>query len=73
MSHLTEQFDYEGDPQDVHIDFSQAHVWDHSGVVAIAKVVLKYQQHHKQVEILGLNEESKQIVERIGLAAPSGH
>jgi len=54
------------------IDFANSHVWDHSAVNAIAKVILKYQQLDK-VTIIGLNEESELLVERIGLYAPIGH
>jgi sulfate permease, SulP family len=73
MSHFVERFDAKEDPERIVIDFSQSHVWDHSAVTAIAKVIYKYQQLGKQVSITGLNEESKLLVERIGLAAPSGH
>lgn len=73
MSHFGELFDAANDPDHVVIDFSASHVWDHSAVAAIAKVVLKYQQQNKKVDIIGLNEESQKIVDRIGLAAPSGH
>ncbi|MFC6227621.1 SulP family inorganic anion transporter [Paenibacillus allorhizosphaerae] len=73
MSHFVDLFAYRNDPQAVIIDFSASHVWDHSAVTAIAKVLLKYQQIDKKVTIIGLNEESKKLIEQVGLAAPSGH
>lgn len=73
MAHFTDLFDYQGDPDQIVIDFTDSHVWDHSGVTAIAKVVNRYRSLGKQVAISGLDEESKQLVNRIGLAAPSGH
>ncbi|MDU2241800.1 MAG: SulP family inorganic anion transporter [Paenibacillus sp.] len=73
MDHFVEQFNYDKDPQTVTIDFSHTHVWDQSAVNGIAKVIAKYQELDKKVEILGLNEESLKIVERVGLSAPSGH
>lgn len=73
MTHFVEQFSFQDDPDQVIIDFSRSHVWDHSAVAAISKVVLKYRQMDKFVVITGLNEESKMIVERIGISAPSGH
>lgn len=73
MNHFGELFDVTNDPDKIVIDFTASHVWDHSAVTAIAKIVLKYQQNHKIVEIIGLNEESKKIIDRIGLAVPSGH
>lgn len=73
MSHFGELFDAAHDPNHIIIDFTASHVWDHSAVTAIAKVVLKYQEQDKMVEIIGLNEDSQKIVERIGLAVPTGH
>lgn len=71
MAHFVDLFDYNGDPDTVEIDFSAAHVWDHSAVTAIAKAVLKYQSLGKNVKIVGLNAESKLLIEQIGLTAPS--
>ncbi|AWP25263.1 MULTISPECIES: SulP family inorganic anion transporter [Paenibacillus] len=73
MNHFVDQFDYSDDPSQVIIDFSNTHVWDQSAVNGIAKVIAKYQEFNKEVKILGLNEESSKIVERVGLAAPTGH
>lgn len=73
MSHFGELFNVSEDPKRIIIDFTGSHIWDHSAVAAIAKIVLKYQQQHKEVEIIGLNDESQKIVDRIGLSAPSGH
>lgn len=73
MSHFVDLFDYRNDPHSVMIDFNSSHVWDHSAVTAIAKTVLKYEQNHKNVTIIGLNEESKKLIEQVGLAAPSRH
>jgi SulP family sulfate permease len=72
-SDFASQFRYNDDPEIVIINFASSHVWDHSAVNAIAKVILKYQQLDKKVTIIGLNEESEMLVERIGLYAPSGH
>jgi SulP family sulfate permease len=73
MAHFIDLFDYRNDPETIIIDFSSSHVWDHSAVTAIAKAISKYQQIGKKVTIVGLNEESKRLVEQVGLAAPSGH
>ncbi|WP_218095163.1 SulP family inorganic anion transporter [Paenibacillus solanacearum] len=73
MSHFVEQFDYNNDPDRIEIDFSSSHVWDHSAVTAISKVISKYETLHKKVSIIGLNEESKVLIERVGVAATSGH
>jgi Sulfate permease and related transporters (MFS superfamily) len=73
MVHFAELFDPANDPKRVVIDFSASHLWDQSAVTAIAKVVQKYRQLDKDVRIVGLNEESRKIMDRIGLAANSGH
>ncbi|WP_274653092.1 SulP family inorganic anion transporter [Paenibacillus humicola] len=73
MSHFVNLFDYRNDPQHVTIDFSASHVWDHSAVTAIAKAIGKYEQYGKKAVIAGLNEESRRLIEQVGLAAPSGH
>lgn len=73
MSHFTEQFDYAGDPPSITIDFTRSHVWDQSAVAAIAKVTAKYRHAGKSVSVKGLNEESRQLIERIGLSASGGH
>ncbi len=72
-SHFIEQFDFQVSKQDIIIDFTHSHVWDHSGVTAIAKVVDKYQRGNKRVTVNGLNEESRALVNRVGLTAPTAH
>ncbi|MEX2416752.1 MAG: SulP family inorganic anion transporter [Paenibacillaceae bacterium] len=72
-SHFVEKFDYIHDPDQIVIDFIHSHVWDHSAVNAIAKTVMKYRQLDKHVEVVGLNEESKHIIDRIGIESPGGH
>jgi SulP family sulfate permease len=66
-------FDYQKDPQHVVLDFSSSHVWDQSAVTAIAKVKSKYEQQDKQVTFIGLNEESKLIINNLGLSSTIGH
>jgi len=66
-------FEPKNDPDRIILDFHHMHVWDHSAVTAISKVVLKYRQAGKQAHIEGLNEESRLLVDKVGLAAPSGH
>jgi len=58
MSDFGELFDVVNDAKHISVDFSASHVWDHSAVAAIAKIVLKYQQLDKEVSIIGLNDGS---------------
>ncbi|MFC3800186.1 SulP family inorganic anion transporter [Cohnella sp. GCM10012308] len=67
MNHFVNLFDFKEDPSDVTIDFSASHVWDHSAVTAIAKTIEKYAQYGKTVRIVGLNEDSRRLIERAGL------
>ncbi|MNJ03655.1 hypothetical protein D3C73_1640680 [compost metagenome] len=55
------------------VDFTHSHVWDQSAVAAIAKIIGKYEALGKRVTITGLNEESTQMVARVGLTLTGGH
>lgn len=73
MTHFIELFDVKNDPDQIVIDFSHSHVWDHSAVTAVAKVVYKYQKADKDVQLIGLNKESQVIIDQIGLTLSTGH
>ncbi|WP_223067058.1 SulP family inorganic anion transporter [Paenibacillus caui] len=73
MHHFMSEFHVAEDPERIIIDFSKTHIWDQSAVNGIARVIEKYEQNGKKVMIQGLNEESRALLERIGLAAPEGH
>lgn len=60
-------FDFKETLDKVTIDLTQAHFWDYSAVGALDKVVLKFQVQGTEVEILGLNEASATIIERLGV------
>ena len=62
---LVSQFDYAHDPDRVVIDLSASHVWDASSVAALDAVTHKYALRGKTVEILGLNEASEHMHERL--------
>ncbi|MED4306119.1 SulP family inorganic anion transporter [Bacillus licheniformis] len=47
------------------LDFSEAHIWDDSAVVAIEKVVLKMKEQGIDVDLIGLNESSWKLVEKL--------
>ena len=54
----------EGRP--VRIDVTQAHFWDVTAVAALDKVVQRLQQHGSTVEVIGLNDASAVLVDRLG-------
>ena len=66
-SQFSNAFNYKEVVEKVTIDLTQAHFWDLSGVAALDKVVLKYRREGTDVEVLGLNEASATIVERLGV------
>ncbi|PWK16456.1 SulP family inorganic anion transporter [Tumebacillus permanentifrigoris] len=72
-SHFIELFDVANDPSQIVIDLSGSHVWDHSAVTAISKVLAKYQEAQKNVTLVGLNEESRTLIDRVGLQVTSAH
>ncbi|QSF47963.1 SulP family inorganic anion transporter [Paenibacillus tianjinensis] len=72
-SHFVHEFNYDGDPEQVIIDFTHSHVWDQSAAGAIAKTISRYEALGKKVAVTGLNEESTRLVNRIGLALSGGN
>lgn len=62
---LAHQFDYTGDPPNVVIDMSEAHIWDLSSVAALDAITTKYRSKGKQVQVIGLNEPSRARHERL--------
>ena len=55
---LVHQFDYAGDPANVVVDLSRAHVWDASSVAALDAVATRYAAKGKTVRIVGLDPDS---------------
>jgi sulfate permease, SulP family len=60
------EFDFKEVLTRVRIDVSHAHFWDLTAVNALDKVVLKFRREGTEVEILGLNEASATLVDRLG-------
>lgn len=56
---LIYQFDYSGDPKNIVIDISKAHVWDASTVATLDAVRAKYESRGKTVTIVGANEDTQ--------------
>ncbi|HSP20966.1 MAG TPA: STAS domain-containing protein, partial [Planococcus sp. (in: firmicutes)] len=62
-----EKFDYSIANEKVIIDFTDAHVWDDSGVGAIDRVVLKFMENQNEVELEGLDSGSKKLVDKLAI------
>ncbi len=60
-------FDFREALERVRIDVSRAHFWDLSAVGALDRVVLKFRREGTEVELVGLNEASATLVERLGI------
>ena len=60
-------FDFKEVIEHVTIDVSSAHFWDLSAVGALDKVVLKFRREGTEVELLGMNEASATIVDKLGV------
>ena len=60
-------FDFKEVLANVSIDVSRAHFWDLTAVGALDKVVLKFRREGTVVEIIGMNEASATIVDKLGV------
>ncbi|GGP71206.1 sodium-independent anion transporter [Streptomyces variabilis] len=70
---LVGQFDYAGDPKQVVIDLSAAHIWDASSVAALDAIETKYAQRGKSVEIIGLNDPSAHLHNKLSGELEASH
>jgi len=60
-------FDFREVVQRVTIDVSRAHFWDISSIASLDKVVLKFRRDGTEVNVVGLNEASATLVERVAI------
>ncbi len=60
-------FDFKEAPEKVTIDVTRAHIWDISSVAALDMAVLKFRREGAEVDILGMNEASETIVDRLAI------
>ncbi|MCB1061637.1 MAG: STAS domain-containing protein, partial [Verrucomicrobiae bacterium] len=63
----TAAFDFREVLEKVIIDVSHSHFWDLTSVGALDTVVLKFRREGTEVEILGMNEASATIVDRLAI------
>jgi len=64
---FVDAFDFEEALDRVFIDVTRAHFWDISAVAALDKVVLKFRRDATDVELIGMNEASTTIVDRLAI------
>lgn len=60
-------FDFrEEDVRRIVVDVRNSHFWDITGINALDRVVLKFRHHGIPVDIVGLNEASATLIDRLG-------
>ena len=64
---FVKEFDFKEVLPKVRIDVTHAHFWDLTAVASLDKVVMKFRREGTEVEILGLNEASATLVDRLGV------
>ena len=64
---LMRAFDFREVPERVVIDVSAAHIWDISSVQALDMAVLKFRRDGSEVEIVGMNEASETLMDRLAI------
>ena len=60
-------FDFREKLEKVTIDLTHAHLWDHSAVDAVDKMVLRFRKRGVQVQLIGLNEASATLLDRLAI------
>ncbi len=60
-------FDFKEELERVTIDLTHAHLWDQAAIAAIDKVVLKFRRMGAEVELIGLNEASATLLDKLGV------
>ncbi|WP_454042707.1 SulP family inorganic anion transporter [Cellulosimicrobium sp. Marseille-Q8652] len=70
---LVYRFDYAGDPADVVIDMTKAHVWDASTVATLDAIRTRYEAKGKTVTIVGANPDTTERLDRLAGRLGAGH
>ncbi|MGB3404195.1 MAG: SulP family inorganic anion transporter [Microcoleaceae cyanobacterium] len=60
-------FDFREPLERVTIDLTHAHLWDQSAVDAVDKVVLRFRHRGVEVNLVGLNQASATLLERLAI------
>ncbi|MGH7999070.1 MAG: SulP family inorganic anion transporter, partial [Brasilonema sp.] len=60
-------FDFKEELKRVKIDLTHAHIWDQAAVAAIDRVVIKFRRNGVEVDLVGLNEASATLLEKLAI------
>ena len=66
-------FDVHEHPAQITIDLSDVHIWDQTGVAALTQLTRKLERGGSTVTVEGLNQESLNLLERIGSQPEAAH
>jgi SulP family sulfate permease len=66
-NHFIESFDFKEVVDRVTIDLHHAHFWDITSVEALDKVVIKFRREGIDVNIVGMNEATRTVVDKFGV------
>jgi len=64
---FVQSFDFKEVLTQVTIDLSHAHFWDITSVSALDKVVIKFRREGAAVDIIGMNEATKTVVDKFAI------
>lgn len=67
VTDFVEHFNFNDKVKEVNIDLTEAHLWDDSAVGAIDKIVIKYHQNGVKVNLVGLNNESNKLINKLAV------
>lgn len=65
--HFMESFDFKEVVDRITIDLHQAHFWDITSVATLDKVVIKFRREGAEVDIIGMNEATRTVVDKFGV------
>ena len=60
-------FDFKEAVETVTVDLSEAHIWDISSISALDLAIIKLKREGANVEVIGLNEASKTLVNKLAV------
>lgn len=72
VDRFTRAFQSEDSARHVTIDVSAAHFWDISGVGALDKIVARLRRDGREVEVMGYNRASEDLIDRFALHDKTG-
>ena len=61
------KFNPEDDNEEVHFDFLESRIWDHSGIDTLKSLIVKYQESGKVVKIKHLSSDSRLLLRKAGV------